>query len=78
MVTGDVAWPVVEGESTHDVTWPLLHGNASNYRMAFKDDFTSNVTINKDVVLMQHLSRSKTCVEVELLLRYAGIWAWTS
>ena len=77
-VTSRARWPVVEGESTHAVTWPLLHGNANNYEMVFKDDFMSNVIINKDIVPMQHLSRSKTCAKAESLLRYVGIWAWMS
>ena len=77
-VTGGTAWPLVEGESTHVVTWPLLHGNANNCGMAFEDNFMSNMTINKDIVPMQHLSMNKTCVEAKLLLRYARIWARTS
>ena len=52
VVTGGTAWPVVEGESTHDVTWLSLHGNANNSGIAFKDDFTYNVAINKDIVYM--------------------------
>ena len=51
------------GKSTNDVTWPSLHGNANNYGMAFENDFTSNVTINKDIVPVQRLSRSKARAE---------------
>ena len=50
----------------------------SNVKKAFEDDFMSNMTINKNIVPMQHWLRSKTCAKVELLLRYARIWAWTS
>ena len=53
VVTSGATWSVVEGESTHDVTWPSLHGNANNCGMAFENDFTSNVAINKDIVPMQ-------------------------
>ena len=65
--TDGVAWTEVEDELTHDVTWPLLHGSANNYGMAFEDDFMTNVAINKDIVPMQHLSRSKALVEAELM-----------
>ena len=69
MVTGGVAQPAVEGESTHDVTWPSLYGNANNCRMAFEDEFTSNVAVNKDIIPMQRLSRSKARAKAELIAK---------
>ena len=69
VVTGGVAQPAVEGELTHDVTWPLLHRNANNCGMAFEDDFMSNVAINKDIVPMQCLSRSKAHAKAELIVK---------
>ena len=66
MIGGD-AWSVVEGESIHDVTWSSLHGNANNCEMAFEDDFTSNVTINKVIAPMQCLSRSRVHGKAELI-----------
>ena len=44
-------------------------GNASNCGMTFEVDFTSNVVINKDIVPMQHLSRSKAHVETEIIAK---------
>ena len=35
--------------------------------MAFENDFTSNVAINKDIVPMQCLLRSKACAKAELI-----------
>ena len=67
MVTSGTVWPVMEGKSTHDVTWPSLHRNANNCKMAFEDDFTSNMAINLDIVPMRRLSRSKARAEVELI-----------
>ena len=52
VVIGGATWPIVEGESTHDVTWPSLNGNGNNCRMAFEDEFTSNVAVNKDIIPM--------------------------
>ena len=76
--TSGTTWPTLEGELTHDVTWLQWHGNANICGMAFEDDFTSNVAINKDIVPIQRLSRSKACEKVELIAKYIGIWAWTS
>ena len=66
-MTNDVAWSAMEGESIHVVTWPSLHGNANNCRMVFDNDFTSDVAINKNIVPMQHLSRSKAHAKTELI-----------
>ena len=69
VVISSVAWPVVEGELTDDLIWPTLHGNANNCGMAFEDDFMSNVAINKDIVPMQCLSRSKAHAKAELIVK---------
>ena len=37
--------------------------------MVFEDNFTSNVVINKDIVSMQRLSRSKARAEAELIAK---------
>ena len=64
---GGAAWPAMDGEWAHDVIWLLLYRNANNCGMAFEDDFTSNVAINKNIVPMQHLLRSKARAEAELI-----------
>ena len=66
-VIGGAVWLAVEGESIHNITWPLLDGNANNCGMTFKDNFTSNVAINNDIVLMQYMLRSKARAEAELI-----------
>ena len=66
-VTSGATWPAVEGKSTHDFAQPSLYGNANNCGMAFEDDFMSNVAINKDMVPLQHLSKSKARAEAELI-----------
>ena len=35
--------------------------------MAFEDNFRSNMAINKDIIPMQHLSRSKACAKAKLV-----------
>ena len=67
-MTGGTAWPVVEVESTYDVTWPSLYGNTNNCGMTFENDFTSNIAINKDIVPIQHLLKSKACAEANLIV----------
>ena len=57
----------MKDESTHDITWPSLHRNANNCGMTFEDNLTSNVAINKDLIPMQQLLRSKARTEAELI-----------
>ena len=69
VVTGGVGWPAVGGESTHNVTWLSLDRNDNNCGMTFENDFTSNVTINKDIIPMQRSLRSKARAEAELIAK---------